>query len=503
MAWRLAIERRTGRRCSRSRGRRCRICAGTANGGAEGVLRGAYVVSEAQGGRPDAIIIATGSEVSLAVEAQTLLRERGVRARVVSMPCWELFEAAGPGVPRRGAAAGRPRARLGRGGRHARLAALGRRRRREHRHRRTLRRVGAGQDGAARTRLHGRERRGRALALVERLSGSEGVSDAHRNRRGSRRIPAEADGRSMSCAGSATTSSTRARTARGAGRLSGLRRGRRARGRCRAKRTAASCSAEAASVRRSRRCKIPGVRAAVCHDTYSAHQGVEHDDMNVLTLGARIVGPELALELVRAFVGRAVLGRRAARAAAEEGARDRGAAFTPARRRRSMANAAEANCTRSSGSRRGWTSSAATCCTTAVCSATSRRTGSAASPRTRRSSRRRSAPATTTTSRSRELVEQGRRAARHVRAASPCTDIRDAPRHPAAGVRRVGRQRRLRQHRGVAGQGVPHAATRSTKRSAGGRSSTGRTCSSRSPPRTRASRRSRSASPPASTSTSR
>jgi ribose 5-phosphate isomerase B len=50
-------------------------------------------------------------------------------------------------------------------------------------------------------------------------------------------------------------------------------------------------------------CKIPGVRAAVCHDTYSAHQGVEHDDMNVLTLGARVVGTELALELVRAFVG--------------------------------------------------------------------------------------------------------------------------------------------------------------------------------------------------------
>ena len=47
--------------------------------------------------------------------------------------------------------------------------------------------------------------------------------------------------------------------------------------------------------------KLPGIRAAVCHDTYSAHQGVEHDDMNVLTLGARIIGPELALELVRAF----------------------------------------------------------------------------------------------------------------------------------------------------------------------------------------------------------
>ena len=48
--------------------------------------------------------------------------------------------------------------------------------------------------------------------------------------------------------------------------------------------------------------KFPGIRAAVCHDTYSAHQGVEHDDMNVLCLGARIVGPELAKEMVRAFL---------------------------------------------------------------------------------------------------------------------------------------------------------------------------------------------------------
>ena len=49
--------------------------------------------------------------------------------------------------------------------------------------------------------------------------------------------------------------------------------------------------------------KLIGIRAAVCHDTYSAHQGVEHDDMNVLTLGARIIGSELAIELVRAFAG--------------------------------------------------------------------------------------------------------------------------------------------------------------------------------------------------------
>ena len=49
--------------------------------------------------------------------------------------------------------------------------------------------------------------------------------------------------------------------------------------------------------------KLRGIRAGLCHDTYSAHQGVEHDDMNVLCLGARIVGAEVARELVRAFVG--------------------------------------------------------------------------------------------------------------------------------------------------------------------------------------------------------
>jgi ribose 5-phosphate isomerase B len=49
--------------------------------------------------------------------------------------------------------------------------------------------------------------------------------------------------------------------------------------------------------------KMHGIRAAVCHDTYSARQGVEHDDMNVLCLGAEIVGEELAVELARAFVG--------------------------------------------------------------------------------------------------------------------------------------------------------------------------------------------------------
>jgi ribose 5-phosphate isomerase B len=49
-------------------------------------------------------------------------------------------------------------------------------------------------------------------------------------------------------------------------------------------------------------CKLAGIRAAVCHDVYSAHQGVEHDDMNVLCLGSEVVGAELAADLLRAFL---------------------------------------------------------------------------------------------------------------------------------------------------------------------------------------------------------
>jgi ribose 5-phosphate isomerase B len=49
-------------------------------------------------------------------------------------------------------------------------------------------------------------------------------------------------------------------------------------------------------------CKIAGIRAAICHDVYSAHQGVEHDDMNILCLGSEVIGPSLAADLVRAFL---------------------------------------------------------------------------------------------------------------------------------------------------------------------------------------------------------
>jgi ribose 5-phosphate isomerase B len=49
--------------------------------------------------------------------------------------------------------------------------------------------------------------------------------------------------------------------------------------------------------------KVPGIRAGLCHDTYSAHQGVEHDDMNIIVLGGRVIGEALAGELVEAFLG--------------------------------------------------------------------------------------------------------------------------------------------------------------------------------------------------------
>jgi ribose 5-phosphate isomerase B len=73
--------------------------------------------------------------------------------------------------------------------------------------------------------------------------------------------------------------------------------------------------------------KVRGIRAAVCHDTYSAHQGVEHDDMNVLTLGARVIGPEPAFECVVAFMAATFSGeprhrRRLAKVLAMEAAAD-------------------------------------------------------------------------------------------------------------------------------------------------------------------------------------
>ena len=64
--------------------------------------------------------------------------------------------------------------------------------------------------------------------------------------------------------------------------------------------------------------KVPGIRAGLCHDSYSARQGVEHDGMNVVCMGGRVIGPELGAEIVRAFVGaRVAMAERHARRSAQ------------------------------------------------------------------------------------------------------------------------------------------------------------------------------------------
>jgi transketolase len=90
MGWKVAVENEQPTLLALSRQALPQLAA-TENGGARGLLRGAYVLLDAEGGRPDIIIIATGSEVSISVQAHQTLAARGVRARVVSMPSWDLF----------------------------------------------------------------------------------------------------------------------------------------------------------------------------------------------------------------------------------------------------------------------------------------------------------------------------------------------------------------------------------------------------------------------------
>ncbi len=92
-AWRVALERRTGPTVLALSRQALPVLESTADGAFEGVARGAWVVSEASSSSPEAILIATGSEVALAVAAARALDGRGVPTRVVSMPSWELFAA--------------------------------------------------------------------------------------------------------------------------------------------------------------------------------------------------------------------------------------------------------------------------------------------------------------------------------------------------------------------------------------------------------------------------
>jgi transketolase len=91
-AWKVALTRRDGPTCLILSRQKLPTFNRSEVGPAEGVLRGAYILAEADGGRPDLIIISTGSEVQWALEARPRLQEQGIKTRVVSMPCWELFE---------------------------------------------------------------------------------------------------------------------------------------------------------------------------------------------------------------------------------------------------------------------------------------------------------------------------------------------------------------------------------------------------------------------------
>ena len=91
-AWRFDIERRNGPTALALTRQKLPILPGSVAGAREGLLRGAYVIAEAEGGAPRALLLASGSEVSLAVEGQRRLHAEGIPTRVVSFPSWELFD---------------------------------------------------------------------------------------------------------------------------------------------------------------------------------------------------------------------------------------------------------------------------------------------------------------------------------------------------------------------------------------------------------------------------
>ena len=267
---------------------------------ASGVARGAYVLADAPGGKPEVILIATGSELSLAVDAHEQLLADGVRSRVVSMPSWDVFErqpreyrdaVLPPGITARVAVeqastfgweryVGREGRVLGMetfgesaplkelqkkfGFEPARVVALAREVLREE----VAMRVVIGSDHA------GFELKSDLAAYLQEQG--HDVLDVGTDG------PAPVDYPDFA---EAVGSAVLARRAERGVLLCG--------------------SGVGAAVAAN---KLPGIRAGLCHDTYAAHQGVEHDDMNVLVLGGLIVGRELARELVRVYLAASYAG---------------------------------------------------------------------------------------------------------------------------------------------------------------------------------------------------
>ena len=260
---------------------------------AEGLRRGAYVLADAPNGKPDVVLIGTGSEVGTGRSGTA--KVSGAKNSGAHRFHAELgtVRSAAARVSRIGFAFVDSAAARGGSGSAARLASLCRRRRRCHRHR-AVRRLGAGKCGDGKARLHRGPRRGTGCEAIGKIEmriaiGADHAGFALKQKLGDylREL-----GHEVTDAGTMSTEPVDYPDyAEAVGKviLDG-----------RAERGVLICgSGVGASVAAN---KLPGIRAAVCHDTYSARQGVEHDDMNILVLGARIIGEELARELVRAFL---------------------------------------------------------------------------------------------------------------------------------------------------------------------------------------------------------
>ena len=263
-------------------------------------------VAEANGA-PDVILLATGSEVHVALEAAKQLDGQGIHARVVSMPCWELF-AAQPSDYRDEVLPPDVEARDCRSRRESRSA--GSRWVGDEGDSISIEHFGASAPGGTVLEQFGftvDNVVARALALRTR------VADERRSGlRPPRRPPPTAVLETL--AARATSRRSRHRHGRGPDRLPGQgARDRRGDPAGDAERGVLVCGSGVGAAVAA--CKVAGIRAAICHDVYSAHQGVEHDDMNVLCLGSEVIGAEPRRRPRAHLPRRAVRRRRALRRA--------------------------------------------------------------------------------------------------------------------------------------------------------------------------------------------
>ena len=301
---------------------------------ARACARGGYILREASGGKPQLILIATGSELQLAFAAAETLEGEGIASRVVSLPCWERFDAQDqayrddvlpPSVRKRvsvevgvslgwerwvgdegaiigldhfGASApagtifekfGFTADRVDR----RRPARRARRPARPHPDRRWRPLREASDD---RQRRSGRrpERRVGPRPQLMRVAFSADHAGAAFKDDLIRRLAAADLGHELIDLGGDGSDPTDDYPDFAQRLGQAIQDGAADRG------ILICGSGVGASVAAN---KMRGIRAAVCHDTYSAHQGVEHDDMNVLTLGARVIGPEPGFECAVAFLG--------------------------------------------------------------------------------------------------------------------------------------------------------------------------------------------------------